>query len=81
MKGIKMLPLLKKRSLKKSDFIAERTSEFEDITATENYNVAGCYINDKEIETRVECYIYKNGNTLSKIYLNNHLRMIKMAKA
>ena len=72
---------LKRQSLKKASFTAPVTSEFDDMASTESYIIPGCCVNDKKVETRVDRYVYRNGNVLSKVYQNDHLRMIRIAKA
>ena len=58
-----------------------KISEIYDIAAKEIYEIDDCYINNKGTKTRVDRFIYKNGNVLSKVYQNNHLRMVSITKA
>jgi hypothetical protein len=41
----------------------------------------GFYINDKEVETKVEHVLYDNGKVLTKVYRNSRLCMVKAANS
>ena len=52
-----------------------------DLLAVESDKIAGYFVNAKEIEMRVDRYIYKNGSILSKVFRNNRLCMVNMVKS
>jgi len=41
----------------------------------------GYFVNDKQVETKTERFIYNNKKILTKVYHNNRLCMIQVAKA
>ena len=51
----------------------------DDIISAKSETMPGCYVNNKEVETKMERFIYRNGKILTKVYRGNHLCMIKMA--
>ena len=59
---------------------AEMRYEYDDAEMVNSDFISGCFINDKEVETRADRFIYKSGKVLTKVYQNNHLCMINMTK-
>ena len=66
--------------LKKSALVTLKTNEFNVIIDIKSDIIPGCYINNKEVETRRDRFIYRNGKILTKVYRNNRLCMIQMAR-
>ena len=59
---------------------AEMRSEHDDAMMIKSDFITGCFINDREVETRIDRFIHKSGKVLTKVYQNNHLLMINIAK-
>ena len=58
---------------------AEMRNEYDDATMIKSDFVSGFFINNKEVETRIDRVIYKSGKVLTEVYQNNHLRVTNMA--
>jgi len=67
--------------LKKSAFISPKAQILDDIVDIKSDIISGFYINNKEVETRRDRFIYRNGKILTKVYRNSRLCMIEMVKA
>ena len=76
--------VLENFNIKKAAFATYKANELNDINdiaATKSEIKGGYYVNDKEIETKIDRIIYRNGKVLTKVYHNNRLCMITMANA
>ena len=58
-----------------------KTSVFDGVVETTSDIKVGFYINDREVETKIDRFIYNSGKVLTKVYCDNRLCMIQIAKS
>ena len=58
-----------------------KASVFDGIVETTSDIKGGFYINDREVETKIDRFFYSSGKVLTKVYRNNRLCMNQMAKS
>jgi hypothetical protein len=72
--------VLVKTNFKKMAFTKTKPIKRDDIFEIKSDMMGGIYVNDKEIELRRDRFFCSDGKVLTKIYQNNRLCMIQMAK-
>ena len=65
----------------KTSSISSKANRLDDVVEIKSEIMAGYYVNDKEVETKIDRFIYRSGKVLTKVYRHNHLCMIQMVKA